>query len=854
MIGMLRVLLLPSLIALASCGGPAQSAAPGGPPASTQPLCPPFGPGAGSALDRPSILVQRGHATGVHRVVLSDDGRIMVTMSVDGTLLVWDTTTGLLLRRILTAGFASQVTLSGTGDKVAYAGANPDAAGAFALLLVDLAAGGPPRAVTQFGQIALSPDGKTMAVGINTVDLYDTTTLTKIRSVDLKPKGVYLGVAFDRSGKRLAVASVGEVVVIDVPSWSAAQRLPRSAALNDTLIGLDFSGDTVVMRSAVGTVELLSVAPGASAPPTPLPGRALDSSAGGGRAWVLASPAPPTGAARGAPWVERLTAFGPTGAALLEEEQPADATHIAVSGDGSTVAVVRDAINEGVRTVTLRDGATLRPLRTFDVFTSGIAAVGVRPGGGELFTGTTLGALGHWSLDQGTLIRQSTGEESSTPSSLTFDVKGEKLVTASFGYTVRARDATSGRLLHQWKPHGDHFVVAASFLPGTSELLTVAAEGGVKRWDLALAAPPPRKPVFRYDEHNVPKGRDVGNIGHNVRRVALSPDGRALAFDDDGGALGVLDTQTGGRRWEVASPSFVGGGGTRRWIAFSGDGSRVLLSASEGPWGAKDAVLRVFDASSGALLQTVRTATVGPMAARAGVFVLGGLRPLLLDPKSFATLAPITSFDSEVTAVAVHPTRDLLILGGSGGATAIASATSGQPMALFLASNGGDFVSTTPEGAFVASVDGARSLAWIFSAPLEGYAFEQFAALYEQPEAVRRRLSGEPPAIAAPLIRPPRLDLEGASPARVSTRSVTLHAAVSSRSRVDQLRVFVNGRAVIERAVCAPKASVDLEIPLIPGQNRLSLVGYDAAGFAGTPRQVDIVSTESSALAPISGW
>ena len=51
-----------------------------------------------------------------------------------------------------------------------------------------------------------------MAVGINTVDLYDTTTLARIRSLDLKPKGVYLAVAFDRAGKRLAMATVGAFI------------------------------------------------------------------------------------------------------------------------------------------------------------------------------------------------------------------------------------------------------------------------------------------------------------------------------------------------------------------------------------------------------------------------------------------------------------------------------------------------------------------------------------------------------------------------------------------------------------------------------------------------------------------
>ncbi len=303
-------------------------------------------------------------------------------------------------------------------------------------------------------------------------------------------------------------------------------------------------------------------------------------------------------------------------------------------------------------------------------------------------------------------------------------------------------------------------------------------------------------------------------------------------------------------RWEIASPSFAASGGRNRWIAFSADGTKLLLSARDRGWGAQEAVLRVFDAATGALIDTVHLGTLGPIAVRAGILALGGLHPVLLDPASFAQRARIDALDTEVTALSVHPSRDLLVVGGSGGETAIASASTGKPLALFLAAGGADFISTTPEGAFVASTDGARAMAWTFTAPLEGYAFDQFATVYDRPEAVRKRLAGEPADLAAPLLRPPRLTLAGATPARVAGRSIQLHADARSQGRVDALRVFVNGRAVIDRAVCAPLSSVDLDVPLLPGQNRVSVVGYDAAGFAGTPAQRDVVSTDTQAPRP----
>lgn len=67
---------------------------------------------------------------------------------------------------------------------------------------------------------------------------------------------------------------------------------------------------------------------------------------------------------------------------------------------------------------------------------------------------------------------------------------------------------------------------------------------------------------------------------------------------------------------------------------------------------------------------------------------------------------------------------------------------------------------------------------------------------------------------------------------------------------MDRVRVFVNGRAVVEQAVCAPRARVDLDVPLAVGRNRVSVVAYDASGFASSPRSFDVVSSAPGAARP----
>ena len=64
-------------------------------------------------------------------------------------------------------------------------------------------------------------------------------------------------------------------------------------------------------------------------------------------------------------------------------------------------------------------------------------------------------------------------------------------------------------------------------------------------------------------------------------------------------------------------------------------------------------------------------------------------------------------------------------------------------------------MAATPNGAYRASLDGARSIAWTFPEPLEGFSFERFASRFERPDLVERSLAGEETTSEASLARPP---------------------------------------------------------------------------------------------------
>jgi len=809
------------------------------------PACPDPAPPAPPGSERPSFLVQRNHARPISQAILSGSGRLLVTTGFDSTVRVWDTTTGLLVRRLLLESMVNKIAISDAGNTLVYYAADATAGGGV-IAIVDLATGAPPKAVSQYGELAVTPDGKTVAVGLTTLALYDAKTGQKTRELDLglKPGHIVLSMAMDAAGKRVAIGVAGEIIVVDVPGWRIASRFPLPAVAGplDHARGLSFAGDKLVSRSTVGVVHILS--PQGGSPATRLPGTFLEHASAGSRLFTIDG-------ATGDPaaWDVATGQRAPFVAA-----DPRQVHKLGISSDASTIALVTADQRLG-NFIVLQDLATMAHIRTLEGPPTEITALAVRPDGKQFTTGSIINTLVRWNLESGELEQTMPFNEASGVASIAYDKTGAQVAWTANSYYVRVRNTTRGRIVRQWKPHGDTFVVFAQFLPGSSDLMTVAVDGSVARWDLGgLVPPPPARHPLRYDEVARPSGKAIGSFGRPARRGAISPKGDRLALDDVSGSLGVIDIATGAVRWtatvQTVSPHHD------RWIGFSPDGSRLLLSAIDLLPNAQNRptltpTLRVYDAVTGALLSTERPNTAGPIAGRGSSIVLGGIRPVLLDASTLAVRSQVAIVDRLVSAVAAHPTRDLFILGGDGGSTTLVGAGSGKLSAVLVATASGDFMTSTPEGAFSSSLDGARSIAWSFAAPTEGFAFEQFAAQFNRPDLVRKGLAGEVIPPLSPAIRPPRVEVSGPAFTSVASDRVALRASVSSAHRVDRVRVFVNGRPAVDQPVCSPSASLNLEdVPLQAGRNRVAVVAYDAAGFSSNPQKLDIVSTAPRARRP----
>lgn len=891
------------------------SAAPSSGPAASSPpsqACPDPAPPIPTDKGRASFVLQDGHTSTVIAVELSANGRLLASTGLDGTVRLWDTKTGLQLRRISTQGASLTTSLAASGDTLAFIRSDTGGQGA-TVATVALDVGADPKPLDTFGNFRLSADGKMLAVGWEELSIVDPRTGAKLRTMKpfqppaRAPAGAKLdpaykystitAAAFDESGSRLAVASGLELAIIDTSTWKVLVRkahgmgvpagspggppAPRSGAAPppSSMPNADpkviqpgwfpsqliLRGDALVLVSSMGT-RVVSAKDGGS--PRSLPGYALSAAVLGDvllttdalsrvSAWRLS-----TGAPAEIPGLERLKG-----------------QRLSASADGSTIAIAALSVSttlarSGLMDLRIYDARTMRLIRVIEPRLAVVEGVAVSPDGSELAVASRGGSLSRWSLLSGELKGTTKGSPGFGHWQLTYDDAGEMIAVMNGTRHVRVNAAKSGRILRQWEPTGQP-VILTWFTPGKKELGALDAAGSITTWDLSPSVAP-QPPVDRGAAVIAkPSALSEVKMAGPVTAAAISPDrlriaaltgDRTITTPDPTGRLKYRDVYTessvtlvdvsrGSALWSTKIVS----GYLPKWVGFAPDGKTPLVSSMDDTRGmvsptgqmvrAVPDLLRVFDATSGALVRSEKMSTSGPMAASGTDVAIGGRAPVILAWPSLVA-QKVAAPDYMVGTIAALPQRSSFIFGGDSGGSTLAKST-GAITTILASAMTGEYVTAALDGVFRSNVDGASRVAWAFGGPLEGFSFEQFAARFSRPDIVAARLAGKEAAAPGVVTRPPVVSLERpSSGAPLLTKTARVRGRVESTGRVDRARVFVNGRAAAEVMVCAPRGDVDVEVPVSLGRSRLTVIAYDADGFASNPESFDVTSAAESSSRP----
>jgi WD40 repeat protein len=832
------------LVTLSACGKPAPG--PDSPPtgAPTLTRCP-DAPAAGPR-EAPTLLIQDGHAQPINTLALSGDGSLLASASLDRTLRIWDTRTGLMIERMTAPGATAGLAFDRAGRWLAFAHAEGEAKPHAVRVrrLSDDHQVELPR-----GPFALSRDGSRIVIGTSPIQIFDTSTGRSIRQLSGEVPGEVHGVALSDDGSLAAAGIAATVAVFDAETGALVRKAaldpepmppttpPDAIPLYSAAAEVAFVAHDVVLTRGTRRRQLFDRQGQLRDLPVPK-GQAVVIP---GRLWATSSD-------------NTIQSFAlPQGTPGERYPVPKELFRFTASADGSTLALAELHPIEGYR-IQVMDGASGHVVRTIEALHTSVQALAMSPDGTLLGVGSQA-ALTLWTLPRGEMWFSTPDRRLRATAAISFSHDGKQVASVEAN-EIRVREAATGRLLRAWRV-SSLGIGLLTFVPGTSKLLTVdeglaVTSGHIAAYDLSGPLPQPSD----LDADNLirdlrkPPVERIGTIDFGVEAAALSPDGSTIvaAADSYGalpsaGAIALLDARTGAERWRIESRS-VG-----RSVGFSADGKRVLLSGRQfrpvetlRPGELTPAFLRAFSAATGELEQEVALETAGPIAARSDRIVIGGGQPVVLDAATLEPRAEVELGNATVWTAIAHPRQDAFLLGTIGGSTALVR-SDGKLQALLVSTPGGDYVASTPRGAYRASLDGARRLAWTFRKPLEAFSFEQFAARLDRPDVVRQRLAGSAVAEIATVTRPPRLKLQSNPDRRAEGRTTTVRAAVASRRQVERVRVFNNGRLASDELVCASRAEVELTVPLQPGDNRLAVIAYDSDGFASNPRILDVTST-----------
>jgi WD40 repeat protein len=502
----------------------------------------------------------------VTSVAASTNGDRFATGSVDGTVRVWNTTTGQPEGAAFKTDHGSVWSVAFAGEKIVI-GSNDDT-----IQIWDPAAGestllGAPTANTPVRSLAVSSDGKHIVSGSTdgTVRVWDAEEELQVGDDIGTGASELMSVAV--SGQTVATGSEdGTVQQWDLKGSRIG--LPMNAGTG-AVWSVAFSplGDLIAAAGAGDNVLLWHAADGAR-PPTRIP-----HSDG---VWTVAF----------SPSGDRIVTGGTDDAVRLWDVQGDNIIGARLLGHGGDVKGVTFA---GDGLVSVSDDRTVRIWNTPELHpavrsgpSSDLKVVSLAFPGEQIVSATANGTVQAWDRS-GKPTERSFAVESGARSSPVFSSDGSALASATSKGTVRIWSAIDGR------PRSP--AIAAS--PGDIAALVfrgerIAARGSdddaLRQWDLTEGT---------LEGEPIPLGDNA------VSALAFSSDGRSLVVAEDGGAVSVRDVASGA---PITSTPMNGDDDANlderkvTSVAFSRDG-RYLVTGAGG-----DDSVRVWNAQTGKLI------------------------------------------------------------------------------------------------------------------------------------------------------------------------------------------------------------------------------------------------------------
>lgn len=566
---------------------------------------------------RQVVLTLHGHGARVLAVAFSLDGRRLASTSMDGTVKLWDLPRSENRAATEAPVMAPTRTLAGHKDRVLGVVFNPDGSLLAStgndrqVIIWDASTGNLLRKLkgqlipNPYTSLAFSPDGRWLASGSenNKIKVWDVASGEDIFTLSGHARPI-LSVLFSSNGRRLISAGRDrKVMVWDLTAgehgeltprcvlsglsmgvWCAAlspdgQRLAVGGPLSDGKVRVYDTATGQLRHELEGHIRVVSVA--FSPDGKRIASAGLDKmvrlwdTATGQEVLALHGHADLVGRVLFSPDGQRLASAAADGRVLVWDassyDESADRRILTIHENGGTIYGLtftpdsRWLASAGSdHMVKLRDIETGQEVRVLPGHKGTVFGVAFGPGLGDkyhLLSGSNDQTIKLWDPLTGQVLFTG-GKFAGMVRSVAFSPRGDIFATGS----MRMLQLWDARDVRDIQPLGDpqradaEHVECVVFSPNGKQLATAGSHRTVRLWNVGNRQ---LTPVHDYKGHST-----------KVFSVAFSPDGRLLASGDFSGQVIIWDTATGRQKCTLPQQSDCISG-----IAFSPDG-RHLITAS----------------------------------------------------------------------------------------------------------------------------------------------------------------------------------------------------------------------------------------------------------------------------------
>ncbi len=761
-------------------------------------------------------MIPLGHTDGIYAVTFSSDGKLAFSLSYDQSLKVWEVASGREVKSYkMDADHVRAVAVSPDNYWVVSGDRGRG------LKLWDVATG---RKIQRFqghdrqvNSLVFSPTGQLLASAGNDrrIKIWDVSSGRLLRQKRLHGKAIRQ-VIFSADGRQIISAGDDRKIIVSDARTLKKQAVLRghqaavraiavsadgkyllSAGADKLVLMWDLASRKIIRRFAGHTKAVNSVAFS--------PDGTLILSASDDQSMILWD-------SRSGDVKQKFT--GHQGKVLDAAFAPNNFLILSGSSD---------------RTLRLWGTAHANEIKRFDGLASRLNAVAVSADQRYLFSAHRDRTLKLWDLKKGQAIRIFSRHNRSV-NDVVFSSDSRYAASAGDDNRIMVWHVEDGRRLRRFSGHRAA-VNQVLFSADNTAVLSASADSSIKLWSLSKY-----RLLKTYNGHQ-----------RAVLSIALHPDGKHFISSAKDNTIRLWDMESGTSRVIFRSPypvrrlQYVNGG--RQFVsagwklilhqASSGDEIRVLGNKK---------TAHTSDITALALSADGRLLASGSYDNQIKIWSMENYRQLFQFQVPQAGILSLAFADNSS-----HP--QLVSAGGDGVIRIWDLQTRAEELRL-VGSKDGEWISMTPDGYYDHSPEGSQLIHWVRSQGISSFSFEQFEAVFRRPQVIHQRLGGDHQAglPTPPMPEPPWLDFEEHLKTRiVLNNSVDLRLQVHDSEKVDQVRVYVNGRLQIKQQVGSREKDLHLKLRLPTTVNQVTIISLNHKGLSSDPRYLSVLSPDNHA-------